>query len=97
MTYNDQRGNTGTEDIPASGISLNQLAPIAAHSILGNPTSSSGAIEPCGLGAQLAFTGTNLNTVGLSVTITTASLTAMGSQGNMTFTNGVLTAQTPAT
>lgn len=35
--------------------------------------------------------------VGLSVTITTAALTGLGAQGSMTFTNGVLTAQTPAT
>ncbi len=34
---------------------------------------------------------------GLSVTITTAQLTTGGTKGSMTFTNGVLTAQTPAT
>jgi hypothetical protein len=34
---------------------------------------------------------------GLSVTITTAALGPMGSEGSMTFTNGLLTAQTPAT
>ena len=34
---------------------------------------------------------------GLSVTITTAPVTAGGATGSMTFTNGVLTAQTPAT
>jgi hypothetical protein len=34
---------------------------------------------------------------GLSVTITTAKLTALGSNGSMTFTNGILTAQTQAT
>ena len=34
---------------------------------------------------------------GISVTITTAKLTLAGSQGSMTFTNGLLTAQTPAT
>ena len=33
---------------------------------------------------------------GISVTITTAKLTLAGSQGSMTFTNGLLTAQTPA-
>jgi hypothetical protein len=35
--------------------------------------------------------------VGLSVTIATAQLTTLGSGGSMTFSNGVLTAQTPAT
>jgi len=34
---------------------------------------------------------------GLSVTITTAKLTAGGANGSMTFTNGILTAQTQAT
>lgn len=34
---------------------------------------------------------------GLSVTITSAQLTALGTQGSMTFTSGILTAQTPAT
>src|SRR6185312_15232068 len=34
---------------------------------------------------------------GISATITTAALTGTGTQGSMTFTNGILTAQTPAT
>jgi hypothetical protein len=34
---------------------------------------------------------------GLSVTIATAALTALGTQGSMTFTRGVLTSQTAAT
>jgi hypothetical protein len=34
---------------------------------------------------------------GLSVTITTAPITPGGATGSMTFTNGILTAQTPAT
>ena len=34
---------------------------------------------------------------GISVTITTAALTTLGTQGSQTFTNGILTAQTPAT
>jgi hypothetical protein len=34
---------------------------------------------------------------GLSVTITTAKLTPGGADGSMTFTNGILTAETPAT
>jgi len=35
--------------------------------------------------------------LGISVTITTAALTTGGTQGSMTFTNGLLTAQVPAT
>jgi hypothetical protein len=34
---------------------------------------------------------------GYSGTIVTAKLTALGAQGSMTFVNGILTAQTPAT
>lgn len=37
------------------------------------------------------------NLPGISVTITTAALTGAGTQGSMTFTNGILTAQTQAT
>ena len=36
-------------------------------------------------------------TAGISATITTAALTGGGAQGSMTFTNGILTAQTQAT
>lgn len=47
------------------------------------------------IGGNLATS--QLPTAGLSVTITTAALTTLGTQGSMTFTNGLLTAQTPAT
>jgi len=36
-------------------------------------------------------------TVGISATIVTAALTTLGTQGSMTFVDGILTAQTPAT
>jgi hypothetical protein len=48
-------------------------------------TTASGARTNLGLGG------------GLSVTITTAKLTTLGANGSMTFTNGILTAQTAAT
>jgi hypothetical protein len=48
-------------------------------------TTDSGARTNLGLGS------------GLSVTITTARLTALGANGSMTFVNGILTAQTQAT
>ena len=48
-------------------------------------TTASGARTNLGLGG------------GLSVTITTAKLTSLGANGSMTFTNGILTAQTAAT
>jgi hypothetical protein len=50
-----------------------------------NATTDSGARTNLGLGG------------GLSVTITTAKLTVAGANGSMTFTNGILTAQTQAT
>ena len=43
------------------------------------------------------ITTSQLPSVGLSVTITTAKLTTGGTNGSMTFTSGILTAQTPAT
>ena len=45
-------------------------------------------------GAYSDLTGTP---TGLSVTITTAKLTTLGTNGSMTFTNGILTSQTQAT
>ena len=35
--------------------------------------------------------------VGISAVVATAALTPTGSQGSLTFVNGILTAQTPAT
>lgn len=43
------------------------------------------------------LTTSNLPSSGLSTTIVTAALTGIGTQGSMTFTNGILTASTPAT
>ena len=45
----------------------------------------------------IANGGTGTSTAGVSATIVTAKLTALGADGSMTFTNGFLTAQTPAT
>lgn len=47
--------------------------------------------------ATISDAGTAASQSGLSVTITTAPITGGGTTGSMTFTNGVLTAQTPAT
>lgn len=43
------------------------------------------------------LTTSQLPTAGITATITTAAITSGGTQGSMTFTNGILTAQTPAT
>ena len=45
----------------------------------------------------IANGGTGTSTAGVTATIVTAKLTALGADGSMTFTNGFLTAQTPAT
>lgn len=47
--------------------------------------------------ATISDAGTAASQSGLSVTITTAPITGGGATGSMTFTNGVLTAQTAAT
>jgi len=52
--------------------------------------------------ASIARTNLGLGTMatqntGITATITTAKLTALGANGSMTFTNGILTAQTQAT
>lgn len=47
--------------------------------------------------ATISDAGTAASQSGLSVTITTAPVTGGGAAGSMTFTNGVLTAQVPAT
>lgn len=48
-------------------------------------------------GAQHSTLATLAGLTGLSVTITTAKLTGLGTNGSMTFTNGLLTAQVAAT
>ena len=45
----------------------------------------------------IANGGTGTSTAGVTATIVTAKLTSLGADGSMTFTNGLLTAQTPAT
>lgn len=47
--------------------------------------------------ATISDAGTAASQSGISVTITTEKLTVSGANGSMTFTNGVLTAQVPAT
>jgi len=77
---------------------------------IGASTPSTGAFTTLTASSPIAITsgGTGANTAsgartnlglgsGLSVTITTAKLTTLGTNGSMTFTNGILTAQTQAT
>jgi len=48
-------------------------------------------------GSSIPYSNVTGTPTGLSVTITTAKLTTLGSNGSMTFTNGILTSQTQAT
>ena len=54
-------------------------------------TTAAGARTNLGLGTMAT------ENIGITVTIATAKLTALGANGSMTFTNGILTAQTAAT
>ena len=87
--------NTGQESFSGGTTGFTPNTPTAGPVVLSgtlnlahggtNATTASGARTNLGLGS------------GLSVTITTAKLTTLGSNGSMTFVNGILTAQTPAT
>ena len=94
--------NGGTGSTTAAGARTNLGA--AASGANSDITSLSGlttalSILQGGTGATTASGArTNLGLgSGLSVTITTAKLTTLGANGSMTFTNGILTAQTAAT
>ena len=87
--------NTGVTSFSGGSTGLTPSSPTAgAVSLAGTlalanggtgSTTAAGARTNLGLGS------------GLSVTITTAKLTALGANGSMTFVNGILTAQTQAT
>ena len=93
-------GGTGATDAATARTNLGAAASGANSDI----TSLSGLTTPL----SIAQGGTDASTAagartnlglgsGLSVTITTAKLTALGANGSMTFVNGILTAQTAAT
>ena len=66
------------------------FSPEAANKVLAGPTT--------GIAAAPNFRSlVTADFPGISVIITTAKLTGGGANGSMTFTNGILTAQTPAT
>jgi hypothetical protein len=48
-------------------------------------------------GSTIPYSNVTGTPTGVSATITTAKLTTLGTNGSMTFTNGILTSQTPAT
>jgi hypothetical protein len=78
-------GSTGlTPSTPTNGA-------IVLGGILGIGFGGTGATDAATARTNLGLGG------GLSVTINTAKLTSLGANGSMTFTNGILTAQTQAT
>ena len=80
-------------------LSAAQYATVAAFATLPLSIANGGTGDTTAAGAR---TNLGLGTMatqntGITATITTAALTTLGTQGSMTFTNGILTAQTQAT
>ena len=78
---------TGTLTVPHGGTGATTLTGY----VKGNGTSAFTA------SSTIPYSDITGTPTGLSVTITTAKLTALGTNGSMTFTNGILTSQTQAT
>ena len=86
-------GGTGT----VNGITLTGTVTTAGSLTLGGTLSGVSLTTQVSGILPIANGGTGTSTAGVSATIVTAKLTALGANGSMTFTNGLLTAQTPAT
>lgn len=90
----------GTDWVPAALPSFPGDLPVSTNFYVDGYNSATGSFhssQPAfsNLGGQLAEA--QLPASGLTVVITTAPLTVGGTTGSMTFHNGILTAQTPAT
>ena len=75
-------------------IPYTDISGLATVAHTGSYADISGLATVAHTGAYSDLSGTP---TGLSVTITTAKLTTLGTNGSMTFTNGILTSQTQAT
>jgi len=87
----DLQGGIASEYYHLSQAQYNSVASLPTLGTMATQNANSVAIT----GGSIA--GTIIPTGGISVTITTAKLTTLGANGSMTFTNGILTAQTQAT
>jgi len=94
-TGNVTVANTGVTSFSAGTTGLTPSSPTTGAVVLAGTLAvangGTGATTDSGARTNLGLGG------GLSVTITTARLTALGANGSMTFVNGILTAQTQAT
>lgn len=98
--------SAGTGLSGGGDLSTNRTLAIANTGVTAGTYGSASSVPVVAVNAQgqattvtntpISITNANI-TGGLTVTITTAKLTTLGSNGSMTFTNGILTAQTPAT
>lgn len=85
------QGGTGSNSAAGARSNLG-LGDIAVQNA-NNVTITGGTVG----GQPLPFGSIVSENKGLTVTITTAKLTTLGTDGSMTFTNGILTSQTQAT
>ena len=105
-------GHTGAYNDLTGKPSLATVATTGAYSDLtGKPTLGTMAVENSSsvsitggtingvaiTGSKIPYSNVTGTPSGLSVTINTAKLTTLGTNGSMTFTNGILTSQTQAT
>lgn len=80
-----------------NGITLTGTVTTAGSLTLGGTLSGVSLTTQVSGILPIANGGTGTSVAGVTATITTAKLTALGANGSMTFTNGLLTAQTAAT
>ena len=91
------QGLNSFNSLDFTGSNITSIANRAHNNLQGLQGGSSGGTEYYHLDAADYALVTSIPSGGLTVTITTAALTGGGTQGSMTFTNGILTAQTQAT
>ena len=99
VTFNNASGTVTSVSGAGTvnGITLTGTVTTAGNLTLGGALSGVSLTTQVSGILPIANGGTGTSTAGVSATIVTAKLTALGADGSMTFTNGLLTAQTAAT